>query len=71
MTTRSYPEDERVQVFMPDVQRLVAGDVLDATTSRVLVSLDDRMPCIAVDPADSFRIQPLGTAASLFWGGGL
>jgi hypothetical protein len=56
MTT--YLIDQRVQVFMADVQRHVPGFVTAATTSRVLVSLDDRMCPVAVDPADRNRIQP-------------
>lgn len=54
-----YQPKQRVAVFMPDVQRLVVGDVLDATTGCVRVSLDDRMVPVNVDPADSHRIQPL------------
>jgi hypothetical protein len=57
MTT--YLIDQRVQVFMPDVQRLVPGLVLSATTSCVRVSLDDRMAVVSADPADHFRIHPI------------
>jgi hypothetical protein len=54
-----YQPEQRVAVFMADVQHLVAGDVLSATTSCVRVALDDRMCPVNVDPADHFRIQPV------------
>jgi hypothetical protein len=52
-----YQPKQRVTVFMADVQHLVEGDVLTATSGCVRVSLDDRMCPVAVDPADHFRIQ--------------
>jgi hypothetical protein len=45
-------------VFDPQLQRYIEGGVLIATTSRVRVSLDDRMVPINVDPADHFRSHP-------------
>jgi hypothetical protein len=48
---------------MTDVQRLVPGFVTAATPNRVLVSLDDRMVPVAVDPANRFLIQPLAVTA--------
>ena len=51
-----YQPAERVQVFDPQLQRYIEGDVLTATTSCVRVSLDDRMVPINIDPADHFRI---------------
>jgi hypothetical protein len=54
-----YTAKQRVEVFMPDVQRLVPGDVVEAAPGCVRVSLDDRMVPVAVDPADRFRIQPI------------
>jgi hypothetical protein len=53
----AYHLDDRVQVFDPALQHLVPGTVLTATTGCVLVSLDDRMVPLAVDPADHFAIQ--------------
>jgi len=61
MTT--YLIDQRVQVFMADVQRLVPGLVLSATTGCVWVSLNDRMCPVSADPADHFRIQPAEVTA--------
>ena len=58
-----YQIDDRVLVFMTDVQRLVPGFVTAATPNRVLVSLDDRMVPVAVDPANRFLIQPLAVTA--------
>lgn len=55
----AYLVDDRVQVFMADVQRHVPGFVTATTTGCVLVSLDDRMCPVAVDPADRHRIQPM------------
>jgi hypothetical protein len=55
----AYLIDQRVEVFMADVQRHVPGFVTAATTACVLVSLDDRMVPVAVDPADRHRIQPI------------
>jgi hypothetical protein len=55
--------DQPVLVFMADVQRLVPGLVLSATTSCVLVSLDDRMVPVSADPADHHRIQPVEVIA--------
>jgi hypothetical protein len=52
-----FQRDQRVTVFDPLLQHLVAGTVLTATTGCVLVALDDRMVPLAVDPADHFRIQ--------------
>jgi hypothetical protein len=54
-----YQPAQRVQVFDPQLQRHIEGDVLTATTSCVRVSLDDRMVPVNVDPADRFRIQAL------------
>lgn len=45
-------------MFDPQLQRYIEGGVLIATTSRVRVSLDDRMVPINVDPADHFRSHP-------------
>lgn len=61
MTT--YLIDQPVLVFMADVQRLVPGLVLTASVWRVEVALNDRMCPVAVDPADRFRIQPMGVTA--------
>lgn len=58
-----YHADDRVQVFCPELQRPVPGWVITATTSVVLVALDDRMVPVTVHPADTFRIQPLVVAA--------
>ena len=54
-----YRAAQRVRVYDPKLQRHVDGDVLTATSGCVLVSLDDRMCPITVDPADRFRISPL------------
>lgn len=58
-----YRADQRVQVFDPELLHTVNGTVLTASTSCVVVSLDDRMHPLAVDPADHFRIQPIGVSA--------
>jgi len=60
----SYRIDERVVVFMADVQRYVPGFVTATTDSCVLVSLDDRMVPVVVDPADHFAIQPYTEAVT-------
>lgn len=57
-----YHATDRVQVFDPALQRHIAGTVVTATVGCVLVSLDDRMVPLAVDPADHFRIQPIAVA---------
>ena len=61
-TTDRYHANDRVEIFDPQLQRAIPGTVLAATVTTVLVSLDDRMVSVAVDPADSFRIHPLRPA---------
>ena len=53
-----YRIDQAVVVFMADVQRYVPGFVTAATSSCVLVSLDDRMIPVVVDPANTLAISP-------------
>ena len=55
---RVYQIDQRVVVFMADVRRYVHGFVTATTDSCVLVSLDDRMIPVRVDPANTLAISP-------------
>jgi hypothetical protein len=57
-----YHAGEPVQVFDPQLQHDVPGVVVTATSSCVLVSLNDRMCPVVVDPADHFRIHPIEAA---------
>jgi hypothetical protein len=55
----TYFVDQRVAVFDPLLQHDVPGFVTASAPGCVLVSLDDRMVPVAVDPADHHRIQPI------------
>jgi hypothetical protein len=59
----TYFVDQRVAVFDPLLQHDVPGFVTASIPGRVLVSLDDRMCPVAVDPADHFRIHPIEVTA--------
>lgn len=50
----AYHVDDRVNWFDP---------LLLHTTGCVWVALDDRMCPVSADPADHFRIQPIGVTA--------
>lgn len=63
-----YHVDDRVQVFCPELQRLVPGWVITTTVGCVLVALDDRMIPVTVHPADTYRIQPLGIGQPALFG---
>ena len=54
-----YHVDQRVEVFDPDLQRDIPGFVTAVTVTCVLVSLDDRMVPVVVDPANTNQIRPL------------
>jgi len=53
--------DQRVAVFDPEQERYVLGWVTAVSDWRVLVSLDDRMVPVLVDPANSLAIIPADT----------
>lgn len=59
-----YQVDDRVLVFDPALRRDVPGWVTATTVTAVLVSLDDRMVPVKVDPADSNRIRRLWPAVT-------
>lgn len=59
----AYHLDDRVTVYCPELRRLVAGNVVTATTGCVCVSLDDRMQNVTVDPADHYAIQLVEAAS--------